>query len=83
MKEQTGQRFLYIKHLCALSAVLITDTLSVFLSVRDDTTYLYAPPISLFSLGRDTDYCSLNERFTIDVAIGARIINFFPDILKP
>ncbi|KAJ3566941.1 hypothetical protein NP233_g6679 [Leucocoprinus birnbaumii] len=34
-------------------------------------------------LCRDEGYVSLQERFTIDVIIGARIINCFPDFLKP
>lgn len=34
-------------------------------------------------LCRDEGYVALQERFTIDVIIGARIINCFPDFLKP
>ncbi|KAF9453730.1 cytochrome P450 [Macrolepiota fuliginosa MF-IS2] len=34
-------------------------------------------------LCRDPGYRSLNERFTITVVISARIINCFPDFLKP
>ncbi|OBZ73466.1 Ent-kaurene oxidase [Grifola frondosa] len=32
---------------------------------------------------RDPDYRALNVRFTIDVVMGAAIINLFPDVLKP
>ncbi|KAG5651716.1 hypothetical protein H0H81_007721 [Sphagnurus paluster] len=35
------------------------------------------------SAGRNVDYQSLNITFTIDVMNAARIINLFPDILKP
>ncbi|KXN83238.1 Ent-kaurene oxidase [Leucoagaricus sp. SymC.cos] len=34
-------------------------------------------------LCRDPGYIQLQERFTLDVTIGARIINCFPDFLKP
>ncbi|KAF8905861.1 hypothetical protein CPB84DRAFT_569930 [Gymnopilus junonius] len=34
-------------------------------------------------LCRDPDFQELNEQFTIDVFIGAQIINLFPEFLKP
>ncbi|PPQ77970.1 hypothetical protein CVT26_005275 [Gymnopilus dilepis] len=34
-------------------------------------------------LCRDPDYRQLNEQFTIDVMVGARIINAFPKFLRP
>ncbi|KAH9929231.1 cytochrome P450 [Fomitopsis serialis] len=34
-------------------------------------------------LCRNEDYCALNKKFTIDVFTGARIINLFPNFLKP
>ncbi|KDR83206.1 hypothetical protein GALMADRAFT_239044 [Galerina marginata CBS 339.88] len=34
-------------------------------------------------LCRDPDWRELNEKFTIDVFIGAQLINMFPNILKP
>lgn len=36
-----------------------------------------APP------GRNEDYLALNKQFTIDVFMGAQIINLFPSFLKP
>lgn len=33
--------------------------------------------------GRDPGYISLQERFTLDVIIGAQIINCFQNFLKP
>jgi cytochrome P450 len=34
-------------------------------------------------LCRDPDYRELNEQFTIDVILGAQLINMFPRVLKP
>lgn len=45
--------------------------------MRDITTY------SCTYLGRDPDYRELNEKFTLDVVMGAQLINLFPGIFKP
>ena len=37
----------------------------------------------IYPPGRDPDYRQLNEQFTIDVMVGARIINAFPKFLRP
>ena len=47
--------------------------------VIQEAFVLYMP----FLLGRDPDYRQLNEQFTINVVIGARIINLFPKFLRP
>lgn len=36
-----------------------------------------------FHAGRDPEYMALNIQFAIDVMIGAKVINLFPNFLKP
>jgi hypothetical protein len=61
-----------------------TDFLLAFLSVCSTNASSRRLARSCETLsGRNDDYVKLNIEFTMDVAIGRKVLNLFPDILKP
>lgn len=78
---QTGLEFLHTLLSCVSSAAPPIGILWEFHSVGPWNEFncgcLKLPP------GRNTDYLSAIEGLTIDVTNSAKIINIFPNIIKP